>query len=178
MSIPAESIRTRRLSVAWLMAVVACIAVDLAALCRALPMDLSPFHPLFVREVPTFPNFGLVVMVLVLEAGILRVISRRGAEQAFWLGFEAGGWAYVITSLVLSRSTWLLTRSLFERYLLGRQVGLPLEMERFVLFAFGFHLLVALVVGTGVGLIARSAWRRRGSLDGRPDSYVSRLSSS
>ena len=63
MSISSESIRPRRPSVALLMAVVAFVAVDLAALCRALPMDFAPFHPLFVREIPTFPNFGLAVIV-------------------------------------------------------------------------------------------------------------------
>jgi hypothetical protein len=164
MSLLSESVRPRRHSLAWALAAVAFIAVDLAAMRPALPMDFGVFHPLFVRRIPTFPNLGLVVMILVLEIGFFRVISRRGPERAFWLGFEVGGWAYVLTCLVFARTTWLLTRSLFEGYALGRQIGRPFEMERFVLFAFSVHLLVSLAIGLFIGILARSAWRRWGHL--------------
>jgi hypothetical protein len=139
------------------MAVVAFIAADLAALRLALPMDLGPFHPLFVRQVPTFPNLGLVLMTLVLEVGLFRAASRRGRERAFWLGFEAGRWAYVAVGLTFAHSTWLLTRSLFEGCVLGGQVSIPYEMEVFVLFAFGLHFSASLAIALAIGLLARSA---------------------
>jgi hypothetical protein len=178
MSLPIESVRRRRPSLAWGMAMVAFIAADLAALRPALPMDFSPFHPRFVRQNPTFPNFGLAVMVLVLEVGLSWLVSSRGAKWAFWLGFEVGGWAYVITCLIFAPRTWLLTRSLFEGYILGRQVGLPFEMERFVLFAFGFHLLVSLFLALFAGLLLRSAWCRWGSSSRGPENDASQASSS
>jgi hypothetical protein len=177
MSLPSESVRPRRHSLAWAMAMVGFIAADLAALRPALPMDFSPFHPLFVRQTPTFPNLGLAVMVLVLEIGLIWVASRRGVERAFWLGFEAGGWAYVITCSVFARATWQATREMFEGYVLGKQVALPFEMERFVLFAFGFHLSASLAIALFVGIFARSAWRRVSSRGG-PDGYEERPSPS
>ena len=141
MLLQSELDRPRRHSLAWTMAAVAVIAADLAALRPALPMDFSAFHPRFVHLTPTFPNFGLVVMVLVLEIGLFRAITHRGSTRAFLLGFEAGGWAYVLTCSVFARRIWLLTRALFEEYLLGSQIELQSEMERFVLFAFAVSFL-------------------------------------
>ena len=155
--LPSGSVRPRRHSVAWAMAAVAVIAIDCAALRLVFPMDFGVFHPLFVRQaLPTFPNFGLVVMVLLLEIGLCRAVSRRGVERAFWLGFEAGGWAYVIIGWVFAPTTWLITRSLFERYVLGRQIGVQADMEGFVLFAFGLHLLASLAIAVVIGVLARS----------------------
>ena len=95
------------------MAAVAVIAIDCAALRPVFPMDFGVFHTLFVRQtLPTFPNFGLVAMVLLLEIGLYRAVSRRGMERAFWLGFEAGGWAYVIRNVVWSVSRRIIGRIL------------------------------------------------------------------
>ena len=58
------------------MAVIAFIAADLAAL-RAI--------------LPRIPNPGIVVMILVLEVGLFRMVSRRGAARTFWFGFEIAG---------------------------------------------------------------------------------------
>jgi hypothetical protein len=158
-----ELVRPRRHSIAWTMVAVAVIAADLAALRPALPMDLSPFHPRFVPLIPTFPNFGLVVMVLVLEIGLFCAITHRGSTRAFLLGFEVGGWAYVLTCSVFARRTWLLTRALFEEYVLGSQIGLQSEMERFVLFAFAVHFLAAIAIALFVGFLVRAAWCHRWS---------------
>ena len=147
---------SREFTVLGLLALVAVIAVDLAALRLALPMDFGPFHPRFVSQTPTFPNCGLVVMVLVLEVGLFRAASRSGRERVFWLGFEAGGWVYVIAGLAFAQPTWLLTRSIFEGCLLRRQMSGSSEMEGFVLFAFSLHLLAALAVAFVTGFFARS----------------------
>jgi hypothetical protein len=114
MSLPSESIRSRRPSLAWAMALVAVAAADLAVLRAALPITLPidpganpSLPPKFWREhLPTLPDLGLVLTVLVLEAGLFRLFSRRGPERAFWLGFEVAGWAYVITCLTFARVAW------------------------------------------------------------------------
>src|SRR3954470_19631037 len=100
------------------MAVIAVIAADLAAL-RAI--------------VPRIPNPGLVVMILVLEFGLFRMASRRGAARGLWIGFEVAGWTYVVTGEVCARTAWLLARSLFEGCVLGRPIGSPSEMYGFIL---------------------------------------------
>jgi hypothetical protein len=87
MSVGSESFRPRRCSLGWAMAVVAVIATDLAALRATLPR---------------IPNFGLVVMILVLEVGLFGQASRQGAARAFWIGFEVAGWAYVVTCSVFA----------------------------------------------------------------------------
>ena len=92
-----------------------------------LPIDpgTNPsLPPTFWREhLPTLPDLGLVLMVLVLEAGLFRLFSRRGPERAFWLGFEVAGWAYVITCLAFAPVAWRLVYSPFEGYVLGRPMG-------------------------------------------------------
>ena len=147
---------TRRFTVLSMLALVAVIAADLAALRLAFPMDFGPLHPRFVSQTPTFPNLGLVLMVLVLEVGLFRAASRSGREKAFWLGFEAGGWAYVIVGLAFARPTWLLTRSIFEGGIVRRQISSSSDMEGFILFAFSLHLMVSLGVAFVMGFFARS----------------------
>jgi hypothetical protein len=95
------------------MAVIAVIAVNLAAL-RAMA--------------PRIPNPGLVVMILVLEVGLFRMVSRGGATRWFWLGFEVAGWTYVVTCEVFAQTSWRLARSLFEGHVLRRAVASPSEM--------------------------------------------------
>ena len=95
--LPSESIRAREHSLGWAMAVIAVIAADLAA-CAYLS---------------SCPNFGLVVMILVLEVGLFRLASRQRQVRAFWLGFEVAGWAYVVTCSVFAWTVWRLSRSLF-----------------------------------------------------------------
>jgi hypothetical protein len=99
-------------------------------------------------------------MVLVLEIGLFWMASLRGAGRAFWLGFETAGWTYVLMCMIFAEGTWSLTRSLFERGIIGRKIGLQFEMERFVLFAFGFQLMISLAIALSVGSLARMAWRR------------------
>jgi hypothetical protein len=172
MSLPSESVRPRRHSLAWAMAMVAFIAADLAALRPALPLEISifwtssPWSRMREREFlpPDFPNLGLVVMVLVLEIGMFRMVAWKGGERTFWLGFEVAGWACVLACSVFARTIWWEVRSLFEGYLLGRQIGRPLDMGRFILFAGGLHLLVSLAIALFVGILARSARHRWDSL--------------
>jgi ABC-type sulfate transport system permease component len=147
MSLGSESIRTRRYSLAWAMAVIAFIAADLAAL-RA--------------SFPRLPNFGLVIMILVLEGGLFRLASARGAPRAFWLGFEVAGWAYVVTCVVFTWTAWRLSRSLFEGYVIGKPIRLPFEMYQFLIFAGVLQLLISLAIALSIGSLARSIWRRRG----------------
>jgi hypothetical protein len=167
MSLPYESPRNRRHSLAWALALIAVIAVDLAALRPFFPLDIGifwtsyPWSVLREREFlpPRFPNLGLVIMVLVLEIGLFRTASRRGGERMFWLGFEVAGWACVIICAVFARTIWWQARSLFEGYLLGREIGRPLDMGRFVLFVSGLHLSISFTVALLVGILARSACR-------------------
>jgi hypothetical protein len=127
------------------MAVIACIAADLAAL-RAI--------------LPRIPNPGLVIMILVLEVGFFRMTSRRGAARTFWLGFELAGWAYVVTCEVFSWTAWRMARSVFEVYVLGRPIVSPFEMQRFILFAGAVQLLIALNLALATGTLARWLWTR------------------
>jgi hypothetical protein len=120
MSLPSKSILPRRHSLVWAMAMIAVIAADLAAL-RAI--------------LPRIPNPGLVIMVLILEVGLFRMVSQRGAARSFWLGFEVAGWAYVITSAVFAWTAWRMARFLFEGFVLRRPIGLPFEMHQFIIFA-------------------------------------------
>ena len=100
-------------------------------------------------------------MILVLEIGLFRMVSRRGGERTFWLGFEVAGWSCVIACSVFARTIWWQLRALFEGYIISRPIGRPLDMGRFVLFAGGLHLLVSLAIALFAGILARSAWRRR-----------------
>jgi hypothetical protein len=136
----------RRRSLAWTMALVAVIAADLAA---------------FRAYLPIIPNPGLVLMIVVLEFGLFRVASRRGEDRAFWIGFEAAGWLYVLMCSIFARTAWRLARTLFERILLGRPVGGPAEMNQFLLFAGGLQLVIALAIALGCGLLTRAWWRSR-----------------
>ena len=78
------------------------------------PWRNPTLSPKFWREhLPTFPDLGLVVMVLVLEAGLFRLFSRRGSERAFWLVAEVAGWAYVVTCLAFLPVSWRVAYSLF-----------------------------------------------------------------
>jgi hypothetical protein len=147
MSLPSESIRDRRHSLVWAMALIAVIAADLAALRASLPR---------------IPNPGLVIMILLLDIGLFRLVSQQGAARAFWLGFEVAGWAYVISCEVFASTAWRLARSLFEGYVLRRPIGLPFEMNQFILFAGSLQLLISLAVALIVGSLTRSAWRRWG----------------
>ena len=146
MHLPSESIRSRRHTLGWAMAVIAVIAADLAAL-RA--------------TFPRVPNFGLVVMILVLESGLFRLASRRGAVRAFWLGFEVAGWAYVVTCSVFAWTFWRLSRVVFESQVLKKPISLPFETNEFLLFAGVLQLLIALAIALSVGLLTLSVWRRR-----------------
>jgi hypothetical protein len=159
------------------MALIAVIAADLAALRAVLPITLpvdpgavgnASLPPTFWREhLPTFPDLGLVLMIVVLEVGLFRLFSRRGGDRAFWIGFEVAGWAYVITCLAYAPTAWSLAYSLFEGRALGRPMGRPFDMGRFILFAGGLHLLISLVIAFFVGILARSAWHRSGAISRR-----------
>jgi hypothetical protein len=59
----------------------------------------------------------------------------------------------------LAQTIWWQARSVFEGSLLGRQIGRPLDMGRFVLFTGGLHFSVSLGVALFTGILARSAWR-------------------
>ncbi len=175
MSLPAESIRTRRHSLAWAMALIAVIAADFAALRPAFPLEISIFWTSYpwsvMREAlpPNFPNLGLVMMVLVLEIGLFRLVSRHGVERTFWLGFEVGGWPCVIICSMSAKTIWWWLRSLSEGHLLGREIGRPLDMGRFVLFVGGLHLLILLAIALLIGILVRSAWHCRGPLSNGPE---------
>jgi hypothetical protein len=133
------------------MAIVAIIALDFAAV-RA--------------TFPRVPNFGLVVMILVLEGGLFRLASRQGAARAFCLAFEVAGWAYVITCSVFSLTFWRLSRSVFEGQVLKKPISRPFEMNQFLLFAGVLQLLISLTSALFIALITRSVWRRRGMSSG------------
>ncbi len=169
MVLPSESIHSPRHSIAWMMSLIVVIAADLSALRPFFPLEISIFWTSYPWSVlrdpeflpPRFPNLGIVIMILVLEIGLFRLVSRQGAERAFWLGFEVTGWACVITCTIFVKAIWWQARSLFEGYLLGRQIGRPLDMGRFVLFVSGFHLTVTLAIALFVGVLARSIWHQR-----------------
>jgi hypothetical protein len=145
MTTSTKTARPRR-SLARTMAVIAIIAVDLAALRSTLPM---------------IPNPGLVVMVLVLEMGLFRAAYRRVEARAFWVGFEASGWLYVLASSAYARALWRSSRSLFERMILGRPIGTPSEMNQFLLFALFagvLQLAFGLAIALTFGLFCRKTW--------------------
>jgi hypothetical protein len=179
MSRPSESIRPRRRSLGWAMALIAIIAADLAALRPFFPLEISIFWTSYPWSVlredlpPNFPNLGLVTTILLLEIGLFRMVSGRGGERMFWIGFEVAGWACVITCSVFALSIWWQARSLFERYLLGREIGRPSDMGRFVLFVSGLHLLISLAIAVTAGIFAHSARRRSESLRSGPEFFAS-----
>jgi hypothetical protein len=160
---------------------IAVIAADLAALRPYFPLQISIFWTSYPWSVlrddreflppnsrrlgfamipPNFPNLGLAMMVLVLEIGLFRLASRQGRERTFWLGFEIAGWLCVIMCSVFAQTIWWRARSVFEGYVLGRQIGRPLDMGRFVLFTGGLHFAVSLAIAVFTGILACSAWRR------------------
>jgi hypothetical protein len=151
------------------MVVIAVIAGNLAAVRPMLPIGLSPLMVDALRaSLPIdFPNLGLGVMILVLEVGLIRLVSSRGGGRAFWLGFEIAGWAYVIVCMVFAGAAWGLARSLFEKYVLGGQIGYPSGLGRLVQFACCLHLAIALAITLFAGILARWAWRRRGPTNQR-----------
>ncbi len=132
------------------MALVAVVAADLAAL-RAY--------------FPAIPNPGLAVMVLVLEVVLFRGASRQRKARAFWIGFEVSGWLYVIVGSIFSRTVWRLTRSLFERSLLGKPIGVPSEMNPFLVFAGSLQFAIALGLALTIGLLARATLSRETVVD-------------
>jgi hypothetical protein len=176
MSPPLDSIRTRRRSLAWTMVLIAVIAADLAAMRPVFPLEISIFWNSYPWSVmrerkflpPRFPNLGLGMMILVLEIGLFRMVSRRGGERTFWLGFEVAGWACVIIGSVFARTIWWHARSLFEGQIIGREIGPPLDMGRFVLFVGGLHLLLILALAFLGGSLARAVWGRWGALSRGP----------
>lgn len=184
MLLSSDSIRARRHSLVWAMALIAVIAADLAALRPVFPLEISIFWTSYpwsvMRETlpPHFPNLGLVILVLVLEIGLFRLVSRQGMKRTFWLGFEVAGWACVIICSVFAPAIWGQVRLLFEGCLLGREIGQPLDMGRFVLFVDGLHLLISLAIAFLVGNLGCSVLRRRGSLSSGPKNYPSRMSAS
>jgi hypothetical protein len=129
-----------RRSVAWLMAIVAILAVDFAALSLTRP---------------AIPNPGLALMVAILELGLFLTVARRGPALAFWVGFEAFGWAYVLACFAMNRAAWALARSLFEGYFLGAKISRPGEMGRYILFASGLQLVLSMAVALVGGLVLR-----------------------
>ncbi|SIN77941.1 hypothetical protein SAMN05444166_0798 [Singulisphaera sp. GP187] len=168
MSPSSESIHPQRHSLAWAMALIAVIGAKLAALRSILPLQISIFWTSYPWSVlregeflpPRFPNLGLATMVLVLEFGLFRLVTRRGGRRAFWAGFEIVGWAGVITCSVFARNLWWQFRALFEGSILGREIGRPLDMGRFVLFVSGLHLLALLPAALFAGMLARLVWHR------------------
>ncbi len=169
MPLPSESTGPRRHSLAWAMVVIAVIAADLAAVRPVLPIGISPLMVNALRaSLPLdFPNIGLGVMILLLEVGLFRLVSNRGAGRAFWLGFEIAGLAYVIVCMVFAGAAWGLARTLFEKYVLGGQISFRSGLGRFVLFACGFHLAIALTVALLAGILGCWAWRLWGPANQR-----------
>ncbi len=174
MSEPIRSGGLPKRSLIWVIALIAVIATDLAALRAVLPITLpvdpgatgnSALPPTFWREhLPTFPDLGLVLMIVLLEVGLFRLVSRREKKQrAFWLGFEVAGWAYVITCLAYSSTAWRLAYFLFERYAIARPMGRPFDMERFILFAAGLQVLLSLVIACSAGILALWGWHYWGA---------------
>jgi hypothetical protein len=143
------------------MAVIAVVAIDLAAVRRVLPVGLSPLmlDALRAKLAPDFRNLGLGVMIVVLEFGLFRLASRRGTARAFWLGFEVAGWAYVIACMVFAGTAWSFACTLYEEYVLGRQISFLSGLGQFVLFACCLHLMIALAIAVSFGILAHSAWR-------------------
>ncbi len=133
-------------SLASLMAAVAIIAADLAALNATLPM---------------IPNPGLVVLVVVLEVGLFRVARRRGPERAFWVGFEVAGWAWVVPNAVWQLAVWRLFRPLYEANVLGGPITGPGQVWRVVAVAGALHLALGLGVALAGGRIARAVAAHR-----------------
>jgi hypothetical protein len=160
----------RRHSLAWAMVVIAVIAADMAAVRPVLPIGLSPLMVDALREgLPIdFPNLGLGVMILFLQAGLFRLVWRRRSGRAFWLGFEVAGWTYVILCMVFAGTAWGLARFLFEGFVLGSEIRFPFDLGSFVLFGCGLHLLICLSLALLVGILAHSLGRRRGALTSGP----------
>ncbi len=130
------------------MAVVVIVALDLAALRAALPRLPSP---------------GLMVMVIILEAGLFHVFSRRGRLRPFRLGFQAGGWSYVILGLSPLRVVvfrWLAW--IYERFLGLSLLGSSLDQMKILVVDMGVQLLLAISAGLLGGLLARLISRRVG----------------
>jgi hypothetical protein len=101
-------------------------------------------------------------MTVVLEIELFRMISRRGAERAFWLGFEAAGWVSLLVCVIFARTLWWHARVVFEESLINREIGRPLDMGQFVLFVGGLHALCCLAIALLGGLISRLAFLRWG----------------
>jgi hypothetical protein len=123
------------------MAIVAVIAMDLAALAATLPR---------------IPNPGLALMVVILEVGLFRVADRRGADRAFWIGFESFGWAYVLAHLAFERAAWAYTRSFFEGVVIRAKISRPIDLWAFLAFAGGVQLATALAVAMTGGWLAKA----------------------
>jgi hypothetical protein len=125
-----------------LMLALAMIAVDCAALRLTLPL---------------IPNPGLTVILLVLQIGVFATIRSTGSDRAWWLGFEAVGWAYLLICFPVQALSWGLPRFFFER-IIGRTIASPTD----TLLVIGFAGLVHLVVGLGLCLagarFAQSRW--------------------
>ena len=140
--------RMPRVPIARLMAIVAILALDFAALRATLPR---------------IPNLGLVVMVVVLEVVLLSPATRRAPGRSFWLGFQAVGWAYVLAGFAWNRPLWAFDRSLFEGSILGAKITQPGDMNRFLLLAGVWHLVGSLAAALLGGLVASQVARiRRG----------------
>ncbi|WP_237722554.1 hypothetical protein [Singulisphaera acidiphila] len=164
------------------MALIVVIAADLAALRPVFPLEISIFWTSYPWSVmreslpPRFPNLGLVILILVLEVGLFRLVSRQGVKRTFWLGFEVAGWACAIMCSVFARTIWGQVRLLFEGGFLGREIGQPSDMGRFVLFVGGLHLLISLAIAFLIGNLACSVWRRRRPLSSGSEKDPRRMS--
>ncbi|MBX6312043.1 MAG: hypothetical protein IRY99_03855 [Isosphaeraceae bacterium] len=139
-------LRSRR-SIARLMAAIVLIALDCAALRLTAPV-IYPAHCL---------------MVVVLEVGLFRLVSRRGAIRPFWVGFEVVGWAWVIGGYRLYRplDIWIANND----YIMGwfdvlhdwGDFLLPLALLALCVIS-GLPALVTALAG---GLLTRGLLRRR-----------------
>lgn len=131
-----------RRSIASVMLVVGFVAVDLAALRSTLPR---------------VPNPGLTLMVVVLQAGLIRAIGRRGPSKVFWVGFEAGGWSVVLGGFLGSRWLWLAHQAIYRRMVLGgRPIDRPTEMIGVIAWAAVAEFGSALAIATLAGVACRS----------------------
>src|SRR5438270_661317 len=76
-----------RLTIDWLMALIAILAIDLAALGACWPYAPYPV---------------VCLVVIALEIALVRATRGGGAVRVFWLGFAALGWASVTPVIVLN----------------------------------------------------------------------------
>jgi hypothetical protein len=79
--------KQRQFSIALIMPIVAIIAAD----CALLTVDLG----------------GSLIMLpslVILQVGLVLMLSKRGCSRLFWIGFELSGWLMTIVAYLNSRA--------------------------------------------------------------------------